>query len=322
MDDYPVRTIAPRVHAFGPHRERFWMGNFRPLKKRFEQLTEAMADKSGTDYVNARKFVEMIDLDRDRFAELPDNQAPFWLVNMPIVELTAPMVGLLVYSPVPLDRQGLLKAALDALGPVRVVFAPHVFHTAGLPSFREAYPDALFVCPKASQLTGGRSLSELRPELRFHAVIDDEASINMHADLATLISNDFAVEVMNDAATNEIILYHEPSKTLINADFVYKAPEFESVPGLGGPEQQYIGPDWFSSAYQVLNLDPSPSKLLPDNRAFLAKHRSFDREGFLSSLERVLAWQIDWMISTHTDPLKGAQARHAILKTWQWLKNA
>ena len=302
------------------------MGNYRSLKKRFEHLAEAMADKSGTVYAAARKFVDMIDLDRDRFAELPENEVPFWLVNMAVVELTAPGAapgpGLLVYSPLPLDREGRLKAALDALGPVRVVVAPHDFHTAGLPSFRGAYPDALFICPKAGRMTGGKSLSEMRPELEFHGVLDDEASIDKHPDLAALIFNDFAVEIMNDAAINEIVLYHEPSRTLINADFVYKAPAFESVAGLGGPEQQYIGPDWFIAAYQVLNLDPSPSKLLPDNRAFLAKHRSFDRAGFISSLNRVLAWRIDRMICSHTDPLEGAQAREAILESWQWLMDA
>ena len=156
-DRYPVRVVAPGVHVFGPHRERFWMGNFRSLKTRFAQLTDAIADKSGPEYSDARKFVDMIDLDRDRAAGLPDDEAPFWLVNMPVVELAAPTAGLLVYSPVPLDGHGRLRSALDALGPVRVVCAPHMFHTAGLASFRAAYPDALFICPKAGQMTGGRS---------------------------------------------------------------------------------------------------------------------------------------------------------------------
>jgi hypothetical protein len=318
-EDYPVKTIVPGVHVFGPHRERFWLGNYRPLKKRFAAVAGAMTDGSTSALVQARRFVEMIDLDREDFAKLSDADAPFWLVNMPVVELLPPSDGLLVYSPVPLDPQGRLRAALKALGPVRVVIAPHAFHTAGLASFREAYPEALFVCPKGSPLTGGKSLSELRPELGFHAVVEDEASIEKDTGLVNMLSKDFAIEVLNDAVLNEIVLYHRKSQILISADFVYKAAEFEAVPGLGGPEHGYIGPDWFAEAYQVLNLDPSPSKLLPDNRAFLAKQTIFDREGFLASVHRVLTWQLDWMICTHTDLLDGAKARDTILKSWQWL---
>ena len=95
---------------------------------------------------------------------------------------------------------------------------------------------------------------------------------------------------MNDGALNELVLHHKASNTLINADFIYKAAEFASVPGLGGPEQRYIGPDWFPSAYQTLNLDPPPSELLADNRTFLTKHPKFDHAGFLNSLEKVLTW--------------------------------
>ena len=318
--DFPVRIAAPGIHIFGPHRERFWMGNYLPLKKHFVRLLEEIVDESTITYANALRFVEMIDFDRQTFDQLPDTEAPYWLVNMPVVELAAPANGLLVYSPIPLDAQGYLKAALDNLGTVRIVIAPHSFHTAGLTTFRDAYPDALFVCQKGGMLTGGKSLLDVKPELEFHSAIENEASIRENPVLSDLILNDFAVEIMNDGALNELVLHHKASNTLINADFVYKAAEFASVPGLGGPEQCYIGPDWFAAAYQTLNLDPSPSELLPDNRALLAKHPKFDRVGFLNSLERVLTWTIDCMICTHTDPIAGAGGREAILKSWQWFR--
>ena len=322
VDAYPVKTVAPGVHVFGPHRVRFWLGNYSPLAKRFAQLVEAIEDKAGADYAQARKFVDMMDLDRAEFARIADDEAPYWLVNMRVVELGGPDPGLLVYSPTPLDEHGRLKAALDALGPVRVVVAPHVFHTAGLASFRQAYPEAHFLCPKASQLSGGKTLLELRPELRFAAMIEDRASIDDNPGLAALIGGDVIVDVMDDAANNELVLYHRPAKAFINADTVYKAAGFEAVAGVGGPLQAYMGPDWFAGAYQVLNIDPSPSPLLPDNRAFLARHPAFDRDGFLASLERVVARDLDWMICCHTDPLAGPEARDTLLKSWQWLDNA
>ncbi len=319
--EYPVQTIAPGVHVFGPHRERFWLGNYLPLKKRFAQLTEAITDKSSTDYDHARKFVEMIDLDRAAYASVADADAAYWLVNMPVVELDGPDAGLLVYSPTPLDPDGRVQAALDAIGPVRIVVAPHVFHTGGLASFRQAYPEAHFLYPKSSQLTGGKTLMQLRPEINFRAVIEDETSVGMDAELERLLGTEIIIEIMNDAAINEIAVYHQPSKTFINADTVYKAAGYEAVPGVGGPERIYMGPDWFATAYQILNLDPSPSRLLPDNRAFLSKQPTCDRAGFLASLHKLLARDLDWMVACHTDPLRGPVARDSILQTWQWLED-
>ena len=55
----------------------------------------------------------------------------------------------------------------------------------------------------------------------------------------------------------------------------------------------YLSPPWFASAYQVLNLDPSPNRCLPGNRFFLAQHPQFNRAGLAASLRRVLAWDID-----------------------------
>ena len=63
------------------------------------------------------------------------------------------------------------------------------------------------------------------------------------------------------------------SPRVLNGD----AADFTSVPGVGGPERQYIGPEWFAAADQTLNIDPSPSRLLPDTRAFLATSPIFDR---------------------------------------------
>ena len=54
--------------------------------------------------------------------------------------LRLPDGTLLVHSPVPLDAD--LRAALDALGPVRWVLGPCIQHHFALPDFAAAYPDA------------------------------------------------------------------------------------------------------------------------------------------------------------------------------------
>jgi hypothetical protein len=106
---------------------------------------------------------------------------------------------------------------------------------------------------------------------------------------------------------------------VLASDTVYKPDAQGAGPGPGGPQQVYLSPPWFASAYQLLNLDPSPNRCLPDNRFFLAQHPQFDRAGLAASLRRVLAWDIDCLLCCHTDPLHGPLARQAIHNTWGWL---
>jgi hypothetical protein len=75
-----------------------------------------------------------------------------------------------------------------------------------------------------------------------------------------LLGNDFDVEVTQHNALFEILLYHRPSRTVLSSDTVYKPDAHGAGPGPGGPEQLYLSPRWFASAYQVLNLDPSPNR--------------------------------------------------------------
>jgi hypothetical protein len=103
---------------------------------------------------------------------------------------------------------------------------------------------------------------------------------------------------------------------------VYTPDAQGAGPGPGGPDQVYLSAPWFASAYQVLNLDPSPNRCLPDNRLFLAKHPQFNRTGMAASLRRVLAWDIDRLPCCHTDPLHGPVAKQALHNSWGWLLEA
>lgn len=316
MQPYPVRHLGRGVHVFGPHLEHFWPGHFAALHKRFVKLADATPDKSSQAHADAQRLIAMIAMDRTAFDALPDDDKPAFRVNMQVVELAPAGTGLLVYSPVPLNAA--LKAALDALGPVRVVVAPMSGHTAGLDSFRAAYPDALFVCPRGGGFLG-QDLARQRPELGFRPGLADASSIANDEGLVPLLGNHFEVEVTQDNALFEIILYHRPSRTVLSSDTVYKPDAQGAGPGPGGPQQMYLSPLWFASAYQVLNLDPSPNHCLPDNRFFLAKHPQFDRVGLAASLRRVLAWEIDCLLCCHTDPLHGPLAKQAIHNSWGWL---
>jgi hypothetical protein len=318
MPAYHARRITDRVHLFGPHVERFWPGHFAPLLKRFTAIAQAIEDKASREYADAKRLIDMIPLGRADFDSLPEQDKPAWLVNMPVVELADSDRSLLVYSPIPLDAAGRIRNALDELGQVRVVVAPSYAHTAGLAGFRDAYPDALFLCPRAGNMYGV-GLDARNPELRFHRVLQNSSSIARDPKLSRLLGTQFELEVTQDDMLCEALLLHRPSRTVLSSDTIYKPDPAGAGPGPGGPHRQYLTPDWFASAYQVLNLDPSPNRTLPDNRVFLARHPKFDSAGMARSLRRVLDWEFDWMLCGHTDPLPGPLARQAIQNSWGWL---
>jgi hypothetical protein len=320
MSHYPHKNVARGVYLFGPHREYFWLGNFLPLKKQFARLAAAFPDQSSTAFQAVTKCLEMIDLNREAFTDLADSEKPYWDVNMPVIELPGPGDGLLVYAPVAMDEAGKLKQALDTLGDVKIVIAPAASHLGGLQSFRNAYPQALFICGQGGTLTGGATIAEIAPQLKFQTIVSNSSSVFQNPELSVLLGEEFELELMNDNFMNEIAVLHKPSRTLICCDLIYKSKAFSDVPGVGGPEKNYVGPSWFQHAYQILNVDPSPSRLLPDNRAFVAKKDFFDRKSFLRSLDRVLAWDAETLLCSHTDPITAPDLRAALEESWGWLR--
>jgi len=316
-----ITRLADGVHVFGPHAIPFWPGNFALLRGRFAKIAEAIEDRSSPEWENAQRLIAQISMDRAEFDAISDEEKPAWLINMPVVELSPKGTGLLVYSPVPLDGDCALKSALDELGPVRVVVAPMGGHTSGLASFRSAYPDALFLCPRGGGFLGMDIIDHM-PEIGFHCGLADASAFVDDDTLSDLLADDFEIEVTQDDALFEVILYHRPSGTVLSADTIYKTDAEGAGPGPGGPDTCYLTPPWFASAYQTLNLDPSPNRVLPDNRVFVAKHPKFNVEGLKSSLRRVLSWDINWLLCSHTDPIPGSQAKHVILNSWGWLLDA
>ncbi len=307
-------AVADGLHLFGPARIRFWLGNFAPLAKHF---AAAMPDDGAPGHAAARRFLDGVALSREDFDALPDEAMSWWLSNMLVAALPSPLDGVVVYSPLPLDGAGRMRAALDALGPVRLVVAPHSLHGSGLESFRAAWPEALFVCPKGGLLSGGVSLRESRPDLAIAAVVgEDEAA------LAPFVAAGLRFVLLEDGMLNDLAVYHGPCRALLNADFIYKTVAFAAVPGIGGPQRNYLQPEWFASGYQTLNLDASPSALLPDNRAFMARHPRFDSGAFQRSLATVRELDIAWLLSCHTDPVSGDAARAAIEESWGWFAEA
>ncbi len=120
--------------------------------------------------------------------------------QMSIVKLSGG--GLLLHSPVAITPE--LKRAIDALGPVRHIVCPNLFHHLHAGSALAAWPMA--------RLHGPEALQRKRKDLRFDAVFDETP----HPDWA----DDLQAITIAGSLLGETVLYHPASKTLITVDLV------------------------------------------------------------------------------------------------------
>jgi hypothetical protein len=139
--------------------------------------------------------------------------------------------GLFVLSPVELDDE--TRKAIDALGEVRAVVAPSLFHHLSVGQWMAAYPKAFFgACP---------GLEWKRSDLPFSSIVADEPHPIWKGDLEQVY--------FSARRENELDFFHAPSKTLIVTDALLnlstharKSTRFvaalmrNSAPGLGWME--------------------------------------------------------------------------------------
>jgi hypothetical protein len=108
--------------------------------------------------------------------------------------------GLFVHSPVALDAA--TRAEVDALGPVRVVVAPSIFHHLHVGAWMAAYPDAHFACCPG--------LEWKRRDLAFGGVLGDAPDARWAKDLSQVY--------FSARRENEVDFFHAASGTLILTD--------------------------------------------------------------------------------------------------------
>jgi hypothetical protein len=165
--------------------------------------------------------------------------------------------GLFLWSPIALSPE--LKAAVDALGPVRFLISPNKLHHLALGAWKAAYPEArLFASP---------GVRKKRPDLRFDADLGDGPDPAWAADLDQVM--------VRGGAMDEAVFFHRASGTAIFTDLI-----------------ENFRPGWFGGwKGLVTRLDgivqPHPGAPRELRWSFVF-HRRQARE----ALQQILAWPI------------------------------
>jgi len=197
--------------------------------------------------------------------------------RMTVVELGGG--GLFVHSPVALDDA--TRAAVDALGEVRAVVAPSIFHHLHVGGWLAAYPDAVVAaCP---------GLDLKRPDLAFTQVLGDQAHPVWAPDLDQVL--------VSSRRENEVGFFHRPSRTFICADLLLHLSTH--------PDEvtRFVARALGNSAPGVGWVEP-----------LMVRDRKLARR----QVDRMLAWDIDGVLLAHGEPLQH-EGREALRHAYAWL---
>lgn len=187
--------------------------------------------------------------------------------------------GLFVHSPLPLAP---VREEIEALGPVRAVVAPSLFHHMSVPEWREAFPTAFVGCCPG--------LERKRDDVPWDAVLSDEPSELWEGELRQVF---FGARTME----NEVVFFHVSSGTMITCDALFHLSEHE---------------DGLTRVVAALLANRGPSA------TWLERLMIRDRRGAREQIDRMLAWEPERILLAHGPPVTRDGAA-ALGRAYAWL---
>lgn len=212
-------------------------------------------------------------------------ERPFKLPGLPIgARMTVVRLGdggVLLHSPVELDAE--LRAALEAIGPVRHVVAPNKVHHLFAAAAHAAFPDA--------RAWAAPGLREKRKALRCDAALEDTPPPGWSADLDQHIFR-------GAPFLNEVAFLHHSSRTLILTDLVFNIQRTTSLLFRG-----------------YLRLTRSLGQPSQTTTVRLCMR---DRAAARRSRDHILGWDFDRVIVSHGDVVE-SDGHDAFARALAWL---
>lgn len=189
--------------------------------------------------------------------------------------------GLLVHSPAP--PSDALDEAIEALGPVRWLVVPNLFHHLGAPLAAQRYPDAAVVGPPTAK--------ERAPSLHLDHELGDGALAEGAPELTLL-------PLRGVPFLDETVLFHRPTGTLIGTDLVMSACASDHWTWR-----------WAARITGVWNKVRTP----PD-----VKWKTPPNEDTKGSIEAMLGLPIERIVVAHADPIVDRPKDH-LAEAWRFV---
>jgi len=194
--------------------------------------------------------------------------------------VTLPDGSLLVHSPI--TPTPALRAAVDALGEVSTIVAPNLYHHVYAGAFKDAYPKA--------KLVGPRALARKRPDLRFDAYFGDPGALP--ASVTT---------VHVPSMLDENVLYVPHLRSLVCADLT---ENFDEAAVTHLPTRLYL------KGSGILGTPGVPRPL----RAIFR-----DRRGCRRAIDEILGLDFDRVTLAHERVVEAGGPR-IVRASYEWLR--
>lgn len=214
--------------------------------------------------------------------------------------------ALAVLSPVALTDD--VRAKIRSMGDnVKYISAMDLEHHIFITPWAKAYPQA--------EVIGMEGLPEKREKdpatkgIRFSHVFTQ--SNKSHMRISEEFDNEFEYEYIHSHLSKELVYYHKPTRTMIQADFIFNLPGHEQYSKTGQAADSGILNKLF------IGLMNAKKDAIWQRRFVWYLAGSKDRAGFSESVNRMKRWDLQRIIPSHGDVIEaGAQGVFDTITLW------
>jgi hypothetical protein len=220
--------------------------------------------------------------------------------------------SLAVFSPVALTPT--VRQKLTSLSPnasVSYLISPDLEHHIFLSSWSSAFPSAHVIAPeglaekRAKQSASDKSVTNVPISTVFTA--KDKSGVKVGGEF----DEEFEYEYVDAHPNKELVFYHKPSRTLIEADLLFNLPATEQYSRTG------IDPTTGWATKLFAGLQHTKGSAIWQKRMLWYVFSSSDRAGFNKSIQRINSWPFENVVPCHGDTFIG-DGKSVFEKVFGW----
>ena len=212
--------------------------------------------------------------------------------------------NLAVFSPVALTNE--VKAKVQQMaqagpsGSVRYLIAPDIEHHIFITPWSREYPDANVIGPEG--LPEKRDKDPANKGIKFHHVFTPSNKNQMQ--ITPEFDDDFNYEYVDGHGNKELVFFHKPTRTLIEADLLFNLPATEQFSKTGEDPNGGILTKIFSY------LTNTRGDMKWQQRLLYYGPGSADRKSFKASITKIQTWgDFERLIPCHGDVIESGGSR-------------
>ncbi|KAH6665489.1 hypothetical protein B0J14DRAFT_606210 [Halenospora varia] len=215
--------------------------------------------------------------------------------------------SLAVFSPVSLTQE--VRAKVEKLGILRYIVALNIEHHLFISSWAGAFPGAEVIGMEG--LPEKREKSEATSGVKFTHVFTTQNKTSKK--ISSEFDTEFGYEYVDSHQNKELVFFHKPTGTLIEADVLFNLPATEQYSRTQDGAKSSVLTKF------VVSLLHAEGDVKWQKRILWYLSCSSDREGFGQSAKRILNWDFDRIIPCHGDVIESG-GKKVLERLTEWFR--